>query len=91
MDFWFDRSKRSVPIPYADGKDLGDGWREFDNYRDFYSERKAEGEKKGYDPTDGIISCIGLTIEPGPANRFWVDKVELYIKDALQQAANSPR
>jgi len=82
LDFWFDRSKKSAPVPYTDGKDLGDGWREFDIYRDFYSERKAEAEKNGYDSTDGIISNIGLTLEPGPANRFWVDKLDLYITDA---------
>lgn len=84
LDFRFDRPQKSVPIPYSDGNDLEHDWREFDIYRDFYSERKAEAEKKGYDPTGGFLSCIGITIEPGPANRFWVDRVEVYAMDGPQ-------
>jgi hypothetical protein len=78
LEFWFDREMKSVAIPYTDGKDTGDGWRQFDLWRDFNSDMKAEAVRKGYDPTNGFIKSIGITLEPGPASQFWVDTVELY-------------
>lgn len=79
LEFWFDREMKSVAIPYTDGKDTGDGWRQFDIWRDFNSDMKAEAERKGYDSTNGFIKSIGITLEPGPASQFWVDTVELYV------------
>jgi len=84
IDYWFELARKAA-VTYSeekDAKDVGDGWRQFDILRDFYAERKASAEKDGYDATGGVILRIGITLEPGPANQIWVDKIELFVPDA---------
>lgn len=79
LTYWFDSARKSADTVNTATETLADGWKRFDIRRDFYKEQLAEANGKGYSITDGIINNIGLSLAPGPANRFWVDRVELYL------------
>ena len=84
VGYWFDLAHKSVDTPESKSTDVGGGWRVFDIRRDFYAERAAYAKKAGYDPEGGIINQINLSPKPGPANRYWIERIELYIPDTAK-------
>lgn len=79
---WFELARRSAVTLDSESTDLGDGWRLYDIRRDFHAERAAEAAQQGYDPVGGLITHIGFDVSEAPANRYWIDGVELYIPNA---------
>ncbi|MBN2309588.1 MAG: hypothetical protein JXR94_11485, partial [Candidatus Hydrogenedentes bacterium] len=57
----------------------GDGWREFDIQREFYKEQAEQAEKAGHGIEDGRINGVALSLRPGPANTYWLDRIEVYL------------
>lgn len=82
LSYWFEAARVSVSTRDAATVALPDGWRRFEILRDFYGERLLEANQQGYVVTDGIINKISLEVSPGPACRFWVDRIELFIPEA---------
>ena len=79
---WFELARKSVVTFDTESTDLGRGWRLYDIRRDFHAERAAQAAQEDYDPVGGLITHIGFDVSEAPANRWWVDGVELYIPDA---------
>ena len=78
LEYWFEFARKAALTVDDAGVDLGQGWRLIDIHRDF----AAEAKQKGSDPGGGIILRFGLGLKPGPANQYWVDRIELYIPPA---------
>ena len=81
VSYWFETARKSATtFDEAAAKPMGE-WQCFDVRRDFHRERIAAATEGGYMIRGGIINKIGLDIAPGPANRFWIDRVELYLPE----------
>lgn len=79
LGYWYDLARTSAGTVDTAHEDVDGGWKLFDIERDFHAERMAHAKLAGFDPTGGIISGFGLSVEPGPANQYWVDEIQLYI------------
>lgn len=82
LSYWFEAARKSAMTVDTATVSLPDGWRQFDITRNFYAERLTEANRDGYVITDGVINKISLDVPPGPACRFWVDRIELYLPGA---------
>ncbi len=85
--YWFDLAHESAATSDRPTEALAGNWKRFDIERDFHAERLAYANKKGYVITGGVINKIGLDLPEGPANRFWVDRIELYLPDSGDETA----
>jgi len=85
VGYWFELARQAAVTTYDQSVALDDNWRRFDVERDFYAEREAYAHRMGYTVTDGIINRIGLDVPPGPANRFRVASIELYLPSGDRQ------
>jgi len=92
LSYWLESSRKSAKTIDQTAQILEDGWKRFDIRRDFYAERAAEANQAGYLVSEGIINKVGLSLAPGPANRIWVDRIELYLpsREAVAQSAAPP-
>jgi len=80
LAYWFETAHASAGTVDGPTRELGDGWELFDIRRDFGDERREWAEKEGYPVADGTITSLVLAVEGG-ANRFWLDRVEVYLPD----------
>ncbi|HPO12547.1 MAG TPA: hypothetical protein PLI09_03810 [Candidatus Hydrogenedentes bacterium] len=79
ITYWFESAQKSALTLDAPAKTLDNGWKCFDIRRNFYQERLAEANQQGYLISGGIINNLGISLSPSPANRFWLDRIELYL------------
>ncbi len=79
LTYWFDSAQKSAATADPPSKTLDNGWKCVDIRRDFYQERLTEANQLGYLISGGIINNLGLSLAPGPANRFWLGRIELYL------------
>ncbi len=77
--YWFNAARRSDKSVETAAKDLGNGWKVCAIERYFAAEQAAIAQKAGFDPSDGIINRVSLSPARGPAVRYWVDSVEVYL------------
>ena len=73
---WFPAVRKSSLLTESESTGLADGWRQV-SVREGFLEYPR---KKDYDPMGGRIIRIGLSVE-GPADTYWVDRIELYLTD----------
>ena len=79
LAYWFESARKAANTFDLPAQTTPDNWERFDIQRLFYEERLAEANEAGYSIAGGIINKIALDVAPGPANRFWVDRIELYL------------
>lgn len=79
LNFAFPSAKQSATSADPATRTLDDGWTLFDLKHEFYKERLAYAQTKGYDVADGEINAIMLLVPTGAANKCWLDRIELYI------------
>lgn len=79
LGYWFELAHvYAVTSDGPIGIVTGD-WKRFDIERQFYAEQLANAEKAGYSIAGGFINKVGLDLSPGPGNRYWVDRIILYL------------
>ena len=81
LTYWFESSRKSASTVDLKADPIADGWMRFDIRRNFAQERLAEGDQQGYMATGGFINSLGLSLGAGPANRVWLDRIELLLSD----------
>ncbi|MBN2311765.1 MAG: hypothetical protein JXR94_22490 [Candidatus Hydrogenedentes bacterium] len=79
LAYWFESARTSAGTHHAPTAALDAGWKRFDIERDFCAERLAYANHVGYSAAGGVINIVGLALAPGPANRYWVDRIDLYV------------
>jgi len=79
VGYWFEAAQKGSATVEAPTQTLENGWTLFDVRRDFLAEQREKAQKAGYDASDGVINAIALILPPGPANRYWMAPIELYI------------
>ncbi len=82
LGYWFESARQSATTLNREALEEKEGWKQYVIERDFYNERLAEANEKGYSVADGFINKIGISLPPGPAVRIWVSGVELYLPAA---------
>ena len=87
LGYWFEAAKKSADSLDTVSETQADGWKCFDIRRNFYRERMDVANQQGYSIADGFVNMISISFPPGPANRFWMGRVELYFPEAAPPAA----
>lgn len=80
LGFWFETAQRSANVGETNySPDAAEGWRDYALQRDFYQEQLVQADQGGYLVSDGIINRVILNLPPGPANRYWLNAVEVFL------------
>jgi hypothetical protein len=83
LGFWFESAQRSANVTETGREaDPAPDWRRHVVARDFYAEQLQRADTDGYLVSDGIINRVILELAPGPAGRYWVGSVEVYLPGA---------
>jgi hypothetical protein len=75
----FDAARKSNFTVDEPTQTLDNGWTLFDVHRDFLAEQRDKAQKAAYDASDGVIAGISLLLPKGPANKYWMAPIEVYI------------
>lgn len=80
LGFWFETAQRSANTgETTHDVDPDSGWRRHTVSRDFYADQLQRADADGYLVSDGIVNRVMLELAPGPAGRYWVNAVEVFI------------
>lgn len=82
LGFWFETAQRSANVGETAYTTEEAGWRVYTIQRAFYQEQLDQADEGGYLVSDGIINRIILNLPPGPADRYWVNAVEVFLPGA---------
>ncbi len=82
LGFWFETAQRSANVGEAAYETDALGWRVYTLQRSFYQEQLDQADEGGYLVSDGIVNRIILNLPQGPADRYWVNAVEVFLPGA---------